>query len=395
MRRLILPLFATLALLLALAWAFAPRPVAVETARIAPRDLAVEISEEGRARIREVFAVSAPISGRLERIALHAGDAVTAEETVVARIGPAAPELLDWRARAVAEAAAAAADAAVALARAELAQAEAEQEHAATEAERSRKLFERAAIPAQLRDNAILAERTAAAAVESARANLEVQERKRDSAEALLAIGNGSVPASCCVAVTAPVSGRILRVLTEDEQVVQAGTRILEIGDPGNLEIVADLLSRDAVEVVPGAAARITGWGGPELAATVERVEPAAETKVSALGIEEQRVEVILALTGGPEARAALGHGFRVNVHIRVWSGQDVLAVPVGALFRDGPDWAVFRVEDGRARLRRIVIGARSDAFAQVLDGLSAAEEVILHPADTVADGTKVVQAPS
>ncbi|WP_172331022.1 efflux RND transporter periplasmic adaptor subunit [Mangrovicoccus sp. HB161399] len=394
MRRLLIPLLLAAALAGLLAWAFQPRPVMVETAAVAPRSLSVGVEEEGRARIREVYTVSAPIGGKLQRISLHAGDAVTADETVVARIGPAAPELLDWRARAVAEAAAAAAEAAVNLARAALVQAEAERDHARTEADRTQRLFDRAAVSAQLRDNALLVQRTAEAAVDSARANLAVQERKLDSANALLAEGIGNATASCCVEIVTPVSGRILRVVTEDEQVVQPGMPIMEIGDPANLEITAELLSRDAVRVSPGAAAAITGWGGPPLAAAVERVEPAAVTKVSALGIEEQRVEVILRLAGDPAGHAALGHGYRVMVRIETWSGTDVLSVPVGALFRSGPDWAVFAVQDGRARLRRISIGERNDAFAQVTGGLAAGDAVILRPADSLGDGIRVAPLP-
>ncbi len=394
MRRLLIPLLMAAALIGLLAWAFQPRPVLVETAAVMPRSFSTGIEEEGRARIREVYTVSAPIGGKLQRIALHPDDAVTAGKTVVARIGPAAPELLDWRARAVAEAAAAAAEAAVNLAKAALVQAEAARDHAATEADRTQRLFDRAAVSAQLRDNALLVQRTAEAAVDSARANLAVQERKLDSANALLAEGEGSATATCCTEIVTPVSGRILRVATEDEQVVLPGTPILEIGDPANLEITADLLSRDAVQIRPGAAAEITGWGGPPLAAVVERVEPAAVTKVSALGIEEQRVEVILSLAGDPADRAALGHGYRVMVRIETWAGSDVLSVPVAALFRQGPDWAVFAIEEGRARLRLLDIGERSDAFARVAGGLADGSTVILRPADSLEDGIRTAPLP-
>jgi HlyD family secretion protein len=179
-------------------------------------------------------------------------------------------------------------------------------------------------------------------------------------------------------------------VVTEDEQIVQPGTPILEIGDLGNLEIVVDLLSRDAIRVPPGAVATITGWGGPPLQARVNQIEPAAITKVSALGIEEQRVEVILSLTGDPETWRALGHGFRVLADIQVWLGNDVLSVPVGTLFRDGSDWAVFAVSNNRAALRHVTLGERNEEFAQVLGGLNDGDTVILHPGDTIAEGTKV-----
>jgi HlyD family secretion protein len=181
----------------------------------------------------------------------------------------------------------------------------------------------------------------------------------------------------------------VLRVLTESEQVVQPGTPIMEVGDPGQLEVMVELLSRDAVRVAEGAAAEITGWGGPPIAARVERVRPSARTRVSALGIEEQRVEVILALEGDPADWQALGHGFHVVARITVWQGQDVLAIPVGALFRDGADWAAYVLREGRARLVRITLGERNETHAQVLTGLVAGDRVILHPSDLIADGTR------
>lgn len=386
MRRL-LPLAAAAALLGLLVWAFRPEIPAVETATVTQGDLTVRIEAEGEARIREVLVVSAPITGLLHRITLHPGDAVQAGEGV-ARMGPAAPALLDARSRAVAAATAAAAAAAVDLARSQLDQAMAAQDYARTEADRARALFARAALSQRLLDDAILAERSAAAATTSARATLAMRERERDSAEAAL---NGGLPGAeppCCTTVTAPGAGRVLRVVTEDEQVVQAGTPILEIGDLSDLEIVADVLSRDAVRIAVGAEAVITGWGGPDLAAQVDRVEPGARTKVSALGIEEQRVEVRLSLRDPPPA--GLGHGFRVTARITVWQGQRILTVPVAALFRQGADWAVFEVVEGRARMRQITLGQRTDRQAEVTGGLVEGAVVILHPDDAVTDGGRV-----
>lgn len=393
MPRYLVPGLAALALLGLLLWAFIPRPLAVEMAEVALRTITVEIEEDGEARIREVFTVSAPIAGRLDRISLHAGDAVRAGQ-IVARIGPAAPALLDARSRAVAGATAAAATSAVDLAQAQVRQAEAALDFARAEAVRARALYERAALSKRLLDNAILAQLTAEAAVQSAKAGLAVRQRELESARAVLENGGGTSGTVCCIDVDTPVAGRILRVLTEDEQVLPAGTPIMEIGDPANLQVVVQLLSRDAVRVSAGAAAVIRGWGGPDLAATVERIEPAAMTKVSALGIEEQRVEVILALSGDPSAWQGLGHGFRTIAGIRVWQGRDVPAVPVGALFRDGPDWAVYAVQDGRARLRRITLGERDADNARVLDGLEPGDRVILHPGDAVTDGLRVTALP-
>lgn len=392
MRRLI-PIASVLAVLAFLVWAFLPRAVEVELADVVPRPLEVVVEEEGEARIREVFTVSATIAGKLQRIGLHAGDEVSEGEPV-ASIGPAAPVLLDSRARAVAEAAAAAAQAATELARAQLAQAEASRDFAQGEANRAVALFQKGAMSARAHDTAIREQRTAEAAVASAVANLAVREKELESALAMLrpdAPGNGS---SCCVDILAPVSGKVLRVLTESEQVVQPGTPILELGDPGNLEIVVELLSRDAVRVAEGAAATVSGWGGPSVAAQVERVEPSAVTRVSALGIDEQRVTVVLRLTGAPDDWQGLGHGFRVIARIALWREEGVLTIPVGALFRDGPDWATYVVRDRRAEVQRIVLGERNEDYAQVLEGLAAGDRVILHPSDQVVPGVSVVPLP-
>jgi HlyD family secretion protein len=388
--RRLLPIAAALAVATFLVWAFLPRPLEVELAEIAPRTLDVAVEEEGEARIREVFTVSASIAGRLQRISLHAGDPVTEGETVVAAIGPAAPVLLDNRSRAVAEATAAAAQAATDLARAQLAQAEATRDFTASEANRATALFQKGAISQRAHDNAIRDHKTAQAAVSSALANLAVREKELESALAVLHPDGAGTASRCCVRVLAPVSGRVLRVLTESEQVVQPGTPILEIGDPGNLEIVVDLLSRDAVRVTEGAEATVSGWGGVPIPAIVERVEPSAVTRTSALGIDEQRVTVILALSGPVEAWRGLGHGFRVIARIALWRQDDVLTIPVGALFRDGSDWATYLVRDGRAVLQHITLGERNEDLAQVVDGLQAGDRVILHPSDEVEAGVRV-----
>ncbi len=393
MRR-ILPVLAVLALLGLAVWALLPRPVEVDVAAISPRTIAVTVEEEGTAEIREVFVVSAPIAGRLRRSDLHAGDPVVAEKTVVAAIGPAAPALLDARSRAVAEASLAAAEAAVDLARAQVVQARATLGFRRAEADRAAALFDRAAIARHVLDLALLERDTAEAALQSAEASLAVRGRERDSAAAVLDGTISAAAEACCVTVTAPVSGQVLRVLTEDEQVVGPATPLVEIGDPADLRVRVDLLSRDAVRVRPGAEARITGWGGPDLTAVVERIEPAAETRISALGIDEQRVQVLLRLTGDAKGRQGLGHGYRVVARITLMTVPEALSIPVGALFRDGSDWATFVVTDGTADLRRIALGERDDEFAQVVQGLAAGEEVILHPNDLVSAGVSVTARP-
>lgn len=389
MRRL-LPAAAVLVVAGFLLWAFLPRPVEVETAEVGLNPLEIVVEEEGEARIREVFTVSATIAGKLQRVSLHAGDSVTAGKTVVALIGPAAPVLLDSRSRAVAEASAAAAQAAMDLARAQLEQAEAMHEFTASEANRAVALFQKGAISQRAHDNAIREERTAKAAVSSALANLAVREKELESALAVLRPDTSVEAGRCCVEVLAPASGRVLRVMTESEQVVQPGTPLLEIGDPAEMEIEVALLSRDAVRVQEGAAAVISGWGGEPIPALVTRVEPFAVTKVSALGIDEQRVRVILALTGPAESFSELGHGFRVISRITIWHQDDVLTIPVGALFRDQGNWATYVLRDGRAKLQSLSLGERNESLAQVLTGVAPGDKVILHPNDLVADGVLV-----
>jgi HlyD family secretion protein len=394
MRRLV-PVAALAVVIGFLVWAFLPRPVEVDLAEVAFRPLEIAIEEEGEAHIREVFTVSATTAGKLQRVSLHAGDSVVQGETVVALIGPAAPVLLDSRARAVAEAAAAAAQAATDLARAQLDQAEATHEFMTSEAGRASALYEKGAISKLGYDIAIRERKTAQAAVSSALSNLAVREKELESALAVLRPDNGGAAATCCVEVLSPTTGRVLRVLTESEQMVQPGMPILEIGDPGNMEIEVELLSRDAVRVEAGAGATITGWGGAPIPAMVDRVEPSAITKVSALGIDEQRVKVILSLTGPAERFSQLGHGFRVIARIDLWRDDNVLTIPIGALFRDGGDWATYVVRDGRARVQPLSIGERNASLAQVLDGLQAGDRVILHPSDQVVDGAAVTGRPA
>lgn len=386
----------TLAILLAvvagLAWAFWPRALPVETAVIGVRDISVTVEEEGKSRIREIFTVSAPITGQVLRTDLHPGDEVKKGETVVASLRPAAPGLLDARLKRVAEAASASARASVGLAAAEVKQAEAQLTFTRTELDRAERLSRQGTISERALDKARLDVDTAAAALDSARASLDVRQKELERAEAAL-IENESAEGPCCTEIRAPVTGRILRVLAESEQVVQAGTPLMEIGDPADIEIVADVLSRDAVEIRPGSQAVIDNWGGPPLAATVRRVEPSAVTKVSALGIEEQRVPVILDLAGSP-GQESLGDGFRVVARITVWEGKNLVTVPIAALFRQGGDWAVYKVVNGRAELTLVQLGRRNPHAAEVTAGLAAGDVVILHPSDQMAPGVAVVPAP-
>ncbi|HZT48028.1 MAG TPA: HlyD family efflux transporter periplasmic adaptor subunit, partial [Hyphomicrobiaceae bacterium] len=237
---------------------------------------------------------------------------------------------------------------------------------------------------------------TRTAALARAKAGLEVRKRELESAQARTTAPEeawrGEVPVGCCVTARAPVSGRVLRLIQESERVVVAGTPLVEIGDTDNLEIVVEYLSVDAVKVREGAKAMVEGWGGPPLAAKVIRVEPAGFTKVSALGIEEQRVRVVLMPERGTEETDRLGHEYRVVVRIQVYEKLDALRVPISALFRKGDEWAVFTVSDGRARLTPVEIGQRNASYAEVLRGLGEGDTVVLHPSDRIDDAIRVTR---
>ncbi len=383
-------------LLAGLAYAFWPRPVPVDFGTVTRGPMQVTVGDEGRTRVKDAFVVSAPLAGRLQRIELKAGDAVAAAKTVVASIRPTDPTFLDVRSRRQAETAADAAEDARDLAAAELRRAEAEESFSRQDLERATKLTLGSSISQRDLDRYRLDYETRRAAVAAAKATFNVRSHELETARAAL-IGpetkaDDAAPAErCCISVFAPVSGRVLRLLQESETVVTAGTPLLEIGDPHDLEVVVELLSTDAVKVRAGAPVIVSGWGGDgTLAGVVRRVEPFGFTKISALGVEEQRVNVIVDLTGPPERRVALGHGYRVDVAIVIWQADQVVRVPVGALFREGADWAVFAVRNGRARLARLKLGHMNGTDAEVASGLAAGDQVVLHPFDRIADGTAV-----
>jgi len=382
------------------AWAFWPRPLPVETTTIARQALDVTVEDEGLSQIKDVYTVSAPISGKMQRLGLEAGDFVTIGQTL-ATMKPTDPGLLDVRTRAVAQSNISAAQSAVDQATAQQAQAQAQLDFAQSELERAQSLSAGGIITQSGLQKAQLDVSVARTALDAAKANIAVRQRELDSAHASMIEGgladcdsNKAGTTGGSVIVPSPVTGKVLSVSTTSEQVVPAGTPLLTIGDPHDLEITVNLLSRDAVAVKPGDAATIEGWGGPDLAAVVERVSPAAVTKVSALGIEEQRVAVTIRLADTTDAdQAQLGHNFRVVVSIVVWHGDGLVAVPMGALFRQGGDWAVLIVADGKAKLRRLSLGEQNSDFAQVASGLSQGDIVILHPSDRVTDGTSVTVA--
>ena len=382
----------TMAAAAALAWALLPKPVPVDLAAIRKGAMETTVDEEGWTRVRDVYEVSTPVRGRVLRLPVHVGDAVRRDETVVARLEPAAPAFLDLRSRQELEAAVGAAKAGVTLAGAEIERARAELALAEQELERARRLVESAAASRAALDRAVAEADAKRASLAIAQASLDLRRSELRSAEARLiqphrALGREAT--ECCIEVRSPVDGEVLRLIKESEQVVQAGDVLVEIGDPAHLEIVVELLTSDAVKVVTGAPARIENWGGPPFEARVERVEPAGYTKVSALGIEDKRVKAILAIsTDQPPSR--LGHDFRIFARIRTWQADAVPTVPLSALFRRGADWAVFRAVDGHARETRVEIGERNQREARIVSGLGEGDRVILHPSDRVTDGVRI-----
>ncbi len=394
-RRFLLWLPVAVALALVLAWLFRPAPVAVDFAVVARGPLSVTVSDEGETRVRDVFVVSAPVPGLMRRIELEPGDPVTALETVVAQIEPGDPSLLDVRSDAEARAGVQAAEAAQAYAKAEVTRAVAELEFARSELRRFSGLAERNSISANDLDAARRRESIARAGLDEAKARLGVQTSELARARARLLNPRSRRPdADCaCVNVRSPVTGQVLRVLKESEGVVSSGTPLLEVGDPRNLEIVVDLLSTDAVQVRPGQRVEIEGWGGAgPLEGAVRRVEPFGFTKISALGIEEQRVNVIIDLVAPPERWRSLGHGYRVEPNIVLWESGDALQVPLSALFRAGERWAVYVERGGRAELRTVEIGQQNGLAVQILAGLEGGERVVVHPSDRVSAGSRLTE---
>jgi HlyD family secretion protein len=374
--------------------ALRPKPILVDAAAVIDGPMTVTVDQEGETRVKDIYVVSAPIAGYLDRQRLEEGDAVQANETVVASIHPLSPPLIDRRTEVELRAAVEAAKSAVTFADAQYKQAEADLRLAQSNLQRAEQLSQTSIISQKALDQATNDLSVKAAALDSAKANIGLRQAELASAEAKLMPLDGTFRspsgADCCVRVTAPVDGVVLKVLVKSEQAVSGGTPLAEIGDPHDLELVVDLLSADAVRIKPGDHAAITDWGGDHpLDATVRRIDPAAFTKVSALGIEEQRVNVILDLD---KPETALSQAYRVYARLAVWRSGKALQVPIGALFRDKGEWSVFRVSDGRATLTKVSIGHMNDETAEVLSGLSKGDSVVVHPSDTLADGGLVEQ---
>lgn len=371
-------------IVLLVALAFRPQPLKVEVERAAVGPLVVTVDEEGETRARDRYLVAAPVAGRLERIELHEGDPV-AEGDIVARLHPIP---LSAREREEQLARVAAAEAIVRESEERVRRAGATATQATRERERVDQLVKQGFISSQAAEQAGVAETTARNELEAARYHAQSARAEARSARAGLIALASDREKPPLIEVRAPAAGRVLRIPEKSERVVAAGAPLVTLGDPQALEVVIDLLSTEAVKVKPGMKVLLEGWGGNEvLRARVRVVEPYAFTKVSALGVEEQRVNIIADFVDPP---GPLGDGYKVDAHIVIWEAQDVLRVPASALFRTGDTWALFIVADGRARRRAVNVGRRNSTFAQITKGVDAGDTVIRHPSNEISDGARV-----
>ena len=364
---------------------FRPEPTIVDTAVVRHAPLRVTVDAEARTRVRDRYVVTAPVSGRLERMPIDEGDVVRAGD-VVARLAPAP---LDESGARQARARFDAAEALVREAASRIALAEDATSQASRDAERARRLYAAGAVARRDLETAELSARMRADEWAAARAGLAAARADVEQARAaLLHAGSGGQGTQL---VRAPVSGWVLRLAERSERVIAPGTPIAEIGDTRRIEVVVDVLSSEAAIVRPGMTVLLSGWGGDSVCAgRVRRVEPAATTRISALGVEEQRVDVIVDVPGAP---AELGDGFRLDAHVVVWQADSVLTVPTSALVRAGAEWAVYAVADGRATRRVVRLGRMGEEAAQVVDGLAAGDRVIAFPSDKVREGGRVASA--
>ncbi len=384
----------------ALAAAFWPKPTMVDMGAVTRGTMRLTIDEEGRTRVRNAYVVSTPVAGQLQRVRVQPGDPVERGNTIVAHMRPSNPAALDVRTREQAFAAVNAAEAALRVARADLNAALAHRDLAQTELARTEQLVERGISTDAALDRARQTARVAEANVDTAKAAISMRVAEIANAQAQLigfddprlaaAIGT----ASNDIPLHAPADGRILRVMQQSETSLPAGAPIMEIGNvESDLEVVVDLLSTDAVQVSIDDPVIIADWGGSgELTGNVIRVDPFGVTQFSALGVEEQRVNAVIAFTSPPEDYAGLGHGFRVETRIIVWQSEDTLIVPASALFRSRGSWAVFVVENDIATLRTVEIGPNNGIEAQVISGLAEGDRVVLYPSSGLSEGMSVAE---
>ncbi|MBT8495649.1 MAG: HlyD family efflux transporter periplasmic adaptor subunit [Deltaproteobacteria bacterium] len=387
----VLVLVLALALAAAAVVALLPKPIAVDTVTAEKGPMVVTVSEDGKTRVEHRYIVTTPLSGIIPRLELHEGDDIKQGETLV-QVVPATPPLLDARTKAEAQARLGAALADLKRAQATVSRAEAAAREAESVRDRERRLVAKNATAKTAVERAEFAAEARQADLSAAKFAVKVTGQQVASARAALGlVSKRGTAKKDSLVVESPVSGRILRVFRRDEGVVAAGTRLLELGDPATLEVVVDVLTRDAVKIHPGASAQIIRWGGPPLKGVVHRVEPSGFTRVSALGVQEQRVNVIIDIKAPREQYASLGDGFRVEAEVEIWRADEVLQVPASAVFRHGAGWAVFAVREGAARLVPVEIDHRNATHIEITKGIAEGQTIIIHPGDNIADGVEVI----
>lgn len=386
-KRWITIIIVTLLVIASVIYGFIPKPVPVDLANVSRGTMSVVVEEEGKTRVKERFVISAPVAGYMRRINLEIGDPV-GKGQAVAELEPLRSAVLDPRTRAAAEASVSAADAGVKAAEENVRAVSAAFEYSKSNLDRIKKLYEAGYATKETFELSDAEAKKAEANLLSAKASLKAAHSESDKARA--ALKYSAEGGNRAVVVRSPVNGRVLRIHRESEGVVNSGESLMDIGDPNNIEIRVEVLSSDAVRIKPGTPVLFERWGGDKaLSGKVRIIEPTGFTKVSSLGVEEQRV-VVVADIASTEEWQKLGDGFRVEAKFIVWEEKDVLQMPASALFRKGDNWAVFVAKANRAELRQVQIGRRNGITAQVLSGLSEGESVITHPDDLIKEGVRI-----
>lgn len=380
-----------------LVFAFMPERLKVDIVAVTKGDLLITLEGEGKTRIHDIYVVSAPIDGRITRIESEPGDIVTAGKTIIANMYPANPQFLDKRSETQARADVDGAKAALALANARVKQARAQLEYDIADYKRTQVLYQQKTVSQAHLERSELRLKTLRAELETSQSNQQVMQSRLESAQARLLKPEENTQAQdeqnehCQICIHSPVDGRVLRILHKSESIVPVGTALVEIGDTADLEVKIEMLSTNAVRVKVGDQALIKRWGGSEdIRAQVRIIEPSGFTKVSALGVEEQRVNVILSFTDPIEKWQALGDSFRVEAAIIIDHADDVIKVPLSAIFRQNEIWSVFKVVDGTVELQAVTVGRRNDRFAEIQQGLEMGDQIITHPGNNVEDGVNV-----
>ncbi len=392
LRRWIVVITVSAVVLLAIVYGFMPKPVPVDLVKVSRGPLKVTVEEEGRTRVKDRFVVSAPVAGFMRRIKLEVGDRVQKGQSLT-ELEPLKSNLLDPRSHAAAQAAVSSAEASLKVEEERARAAAADAEYARKNSERIKKLYEGGYVAKDAWEQAETGAKRAEANLLSAEAAVRVARFELDRAQTALrhsAAENTRIYGKI-VTIQAPVNGSVLKIYRESEGVVQSGEALIDIGDPEKLEVKVEVLSADAVKIKPQTPVLFERWGGNStLSGRVRVVEPAGFTKISSLGVEEQRVLVIVDITSSDKSEQRLGDGYRLEASFIIWEGKDILQVPASALFRNQEGWAIFVVKNNRALKREVRVGQRTGLVAEILSGLSEGEEVISHPDNSIEDRTRV-----